>query len=217
MGIVRKPEMESYWRKETELCRTPFFGRYMSRDRFQSILANLHFVDDSTNPAFGEEGYDPLAKHHPFVTMCSDNFKFTYKPGRDLSFDEGCCPWKGHLHFRCYNPTKPAKFPIKLFQISEAKSRYISAFNMYTGKNSCVKENVTIDLFCTTTTKTVMTLAEEAVTQGTMYIWITTTHLQNCVKSYCTDIHSHVAQYGQTERDYPFAAKKLKPSEACFR
>ena len=34
----------------------------MSRNKFQSILWNLHIADDSQNPRHGQPGYDPLAK-----------------------------------------------------------------------------------------------------------------------------------------------------------
>jgi hypothetical protein len=78
-----------------------------------------------------------------------------------LSLDEGCCPWKGRLRFRCYNPNKPAKFHIKLFQIAEAKSGYVLGFNIYTGKDSCLDENISLDPVVTTTTKTVLTLASK--------------------------------------------------------
>ena len=47
MGIVKKPTLASYWAEE-ELTDTPCFRKYMSRNRFQSLLANLHFEDSET-------------------------------------------------------------------------------------------------------------------------------------------------------------------------
>lgn len=95
------------------------------------------------------------------MTMCQENFKFTYKPGLNVSMDEGCCPWKGRLRFKVYNPRKPARFHIKTFQISEAESGYIVGFDVYTGKNSCTSDAVCIDPAATTTTKTVVHLADK--------------------------------------------------------
>ena len=160
MGVIKKPELESYW-SSRGVCQTPFFGRWMSRNRFTSILANLHLTDDSHNPPFGTLGHDALAKLRPFITMCEENFKFAYKPTHDLSMDESCCPWKGRLRFKVYNPRKPARFHIKLFQMCEATSGYIIGFSIYTGKNSCVDNTICADEDCTTTTKLVMTLANE--------------------------------------------------------
>ena len=49
MGLVNKPDLEKYWNMRTK-TKVPFFGQYMSRNRFQSILWNFHMNDDSHNP-----------------------------------------------------------------------------------------------------------------------------------------------------------------------
>lgn len=160
MGIVRKAEIEQYW-CTTGVAQTPFFGKWMSRNRWTAILANLHLVDDSNNPPYGQAGHNPLAKLEPFLTMCKENFRYTYSPERELSMDESCCPWKGRLRFKVYNPRKPARFHIKLFQMCESSSGYILGFNVYTGKQSCVNEAMQLmDPECSRTTKIVLTLAE---------------------------------------------------------
>ena len=43
-GLVSKPELSHYWSTDENLV-TPFFGRTMSRNRFQLIWSNLHFND----------------------------------------------------------------------------------------------------------------------------------------------------------------------------
>ena len=161
MGIVRKPDIEKYWQSSGP-CRTPFFGKSMSRNRFTAILSNLHLAEDEGNPAFGQPGHNPLAKIQPFLDMCSRNFKFIYGPSRDLAIDESCCPWNGRLRFKVYNPRKPARFHIKLFQLCESVSGFICSFMVYTGKGSCHRDDATLNPECGRTTKTVMTLAENA-------------------------------------------------------
>ena len=49
MGLVNKSELEKYWSLNSN-TKIPFFGKYMSRNRFQAILWNLHVNDDSHNP-----------------------------------------------------------------------------------------------------------------------------------------------------------------------
>ena len=61
MGLVKKPKLEKYWSHDT-FTTIPFFGKYLSRDKFCNILWNLHIIDDSQNPQFGADGHDPLAK-----------------------------------------------------------------------------------------------------------------------------------------------------------
>ena len=43
MGLVQKGNMEKYW-DHGETVKTPFFGMYMSRNTFQSILSNFQIT-----------------------------------------------------------------------------------------------------------------------------------------------------------------------------
>ena len=64
------------------------------------------------------------------------NFHTKYRPGKELSLDESTCPFKGRVHFKCYNPKKPNRFHIKLFMVSEPSTGYICGFEVYTGDAS---------------------------------------------------------------------------------
>lgn len=162
MGLCRKSRMERYW-CQGETTETPFFGKYLSKNIFQLIMGNIHLNDDATNPRKGQPGHDPLHKVRPFIDMCERNFRNIYIPNKELSFDEGCCPFKGRLTFKCYNPSKPNKFHIKLFQVCEAQSGYIAGFEIYTGKGgkSCSDTACVLDKDCTRTTKLVVGLLDK--------------------------------------------------------
>ena len=97
-------------------------------------MSNLQVADSSLDLPHNHPHHDPLFKVHPFMDMLHKNFKRCYKLGRDLSFDEGYCPFKGRLKFHCYNPRKPAKFHIKMFEVSDSKTGYVVGFDVYTGK-----------------------------------------------------------------------------------
>ena len=162
MGLVHKSEVKKYWNMKN-YTKVPFFGKYMSRNRFQSILWNFHVNNDTHNPPVRQPGHDPLCKIRPFVDMVQRNFLYVYKPLKCLSFDEACCPFKGHVKFRCYNPMKPNRFHIKLFQVSESDSGYILGFHVYTGKDSsCIsKHSKPLDPECTKTTRVILGLLEQ--------------------------------------------------------
>ena len=120
MGLVRKGCLEKYW-DHGETVNTPFFGMYMGRNTFQAILSNLQVSDKSLDLPRNNILHDPLFKVCPMMDMMNRNFTNSYKCGRDLSFDEGCCPYKGRVSFRCYNPAKPSKWHLKLFEVSDAR------------------------------------------------------------------------------------------------
>ena len=100
-------------------------------------MGNLHISNpDETNPQKGEANHDPLFLVRPMVDMMQRHFHTKYRPGKELSVDESICPFKGRVHFKCYNPKKPNSFHIKLFMVSEPHTSYICGFNIYTGDAS---------------------------------------------------------------------------------
>ena len=115
----------------------------MSRNCFQNILWNLHVSDpDETNPQKAEANHDPLFLVRPMVDMMPRNFHTKYRPGKELSLDESTCPFKGRVHFKCYNPKKPNRFHIKLFMVSEPSTGYICGFEVYTGDASGQSQSI---------------------------------------------------------------------------
>ena len=104
----------------------------MGRNTFQTILSNFQ-VSDAT---LDDRRYDPLFKVQQFIDMIERSFVRSYKCGRDLSFHEGSMTLKGRVLFKCYNPVKPAKWHLKLFEVSDAKTGYVMGFEVYTGKTT---------------------------------------------------------------------------------
>ena len=162
MGLVRKGAIERYW-DHGETVKTPFFGTYMGRNTFQAILSNLQVSDSTKDLPCNNPNHDKLFKVCPFVDMMDRNFLQSYKAGRDLSVDEGCCPYKGRVQFKCYNPKKPSKWHMKLFEVSDARTGYVVAFEIYCGKNNTriVMDAEVLDPQCNTTTKTVIGLLQK--------------------------------------------------------
>ena len=133
MGLVRKTSIESYW-NHGEIVRTPYFGTYMSQNNFQNILLNFHVVDNSLEVPRNRPGHDPLFHVKPMIGMMGRTFKQSYKAGRDLNVDEGCMPFWGRVKYRCYNPSNPAKYHIKLFEVNDAWTGFCLAL-MFTQAN----------------------------------------------------------------------------------
>ena len=156
MGLVRKPTIAKYWRKNDLSC-TPFFGRYMTRMQFEAILSNLHLNDNT------QANEDPLYKLCPMIDMVDRNFLHVYTPDKNLSVDEASCPFKGRLSFKMYNPRKLCRFHIRLYQVCEAESGHCVGFEIFTGnKNSeCIRLSQPLDPDCTITTKLVLGLLEK--------------------------------------------------------
>ena len=134
MGLMRKGNLEKYW-DHGETVKAPFFGTYMGRNTFQSILSNFQVSNKDFDLPRNHPNHDPLFKVRPMIDMMDRTFLQAYKCGRDLSFDVGCCPYKGHVHFRCYNPSKYSKWHLKLFEVSDTRTGYVVQFDVIIGKN----------------------------------------------------------------------------------
>ena len=65
--------------------------------------------------------------------------------------------------FKCYNPSKPAKWHLKLYEVSDARTGYVVAYEIYSGKDSSkmVRDADVLDPQCNTTTKTVVGLLQK--------------------------------------------------------
>ena len=96
MSSVHKKALHNYWSTQT-LSRTPFFGQYIGRNKFQDILWNLHVCDTTNNPPPGSANHDPLAKVRPLLEMCQMNFRLRYTPGSTISLDESTMAFKGRV------------------------------------------------------------------------------------------------------------------------
>ena len=102
-GLIRKPELVDYWSTD-EAMATPYFGKVMSRNRFQLILKFLHYTDCQ------EDKDDRLYKMRPILNYLVKKWQELYHPGQKISIDEGTLLWRGRLSFRVYNPAKPIRY-----------------------------------------------------------------------------------------------------------
>ena len=90
-----------------------------------------------------------------------------------------------------FNLSKPNKFHLKLFMVSEHKTGYMCGFSVYTGKvaNELLAENAVSTDECTTMTKTVMGLLQRTCLLDSyrcVYFDNCSTHLNYWIKCMST-------------------------------
>ena len=121
MGILKKKSLEQYWSRDS-ILNMPFWPLHVQKSFSKHLVESSH--------------HDPLFLVRPMVDMMQRNFCTKYRPGKELSLDESTCPFKGRVHFKCYNPKKPNRSHIKLFMVSEPSTGCICGFEVYTGDAS---------------------------------------------------------------------------------
>ena len=101
MGIVKLPSMRDYWSNDIIFGNHPM-RNYMLRDRFEIILASLHYSLDSE--IFYKNKLDDM------ISLLNNQYQKFRKPSKNLVIDESLVLWKGRLSFKVYIPNKRNKF-----------------------------------------------------------------------------------------------------------
>ncbi|XP_046142213.1 piggyBac transposable element-derived protein 4-like [Osmia bicornis bicornis] len=145
MGQVKKSNIQLYWTKRA-VVETPIFGQTMPFKRFRQISRFLHFSDNAT-----ADSNDRLRKIRPIINLWNEKFKEIYTPNEYVSIDESLMKYKGRLAYKQFNPSKRARFGLKIYKLCEASTGFCHGFKIYTGqdkidRNDSASENVVIEL-----------------------------------------------------------------------
>jgi hypothetical protein len=107
-----------------------FYGT-MSLDRFNFLLRTIRF-DNITNRA-ERRVHDKFAAFREvfeiFVLNCEKSFSLSCS----TTVDEQLVPFRGKCSFRQYMKSKPAKYGIKVFTLTDAKMFYVKTMEVYLG------------------------------------------------------------------------------------
>ena len=132
MGSVKKHSMGDYWVNDS-IMNTPFPPPIMSRNMFLNILKFFHCCDEDEYIPRGEPGYDPLVKMGTVYTEIAQRFSELWTCRKHIAIDEGSIPFKGRVHFKCFNPSKPDKYNLKTFKLCDSSNGCCSQIEMYVG------------------------------------------------------------------------------------
>uniref|UniRef100_A0A671V4K0 PiggyBac transposable element-derived protein domain-containing protein n=1 Tax=Sparus aurata TaxID=8175 RepID=A0A671V4K0_SPAAU len=144
MSLVSLPSLQDYWR-QNHILSVPLPAKMMSRDRFRSILWNIHLSDpeeDAENERKkGTPGYDKLFRVRPLYDEILSACQAYYHPRRELAVDERMVATKAKTGMTQYMKDKPTKWGMKLFVLAESCSGYTLRFQIYTGKTNTASEH----------------------------------------------------------------------------
>lgn len=82
IGIMRLPNIQSYWLANTRLFSFPGIRDIFSHQRFKDIFGNLYLRDPDL------EETDKFSKIQSLVTTIISNSQFFYRPDQYISVDE---------------------------------------------------------------------------------------------------------------------------------
>ena len=106
----------------------------MPRDRFMNMMTFFHACNNTTQPPVHDPTHDPAYKVNHFSKMLIRNWRHVYTHCREVSIDDCLVPFKGRSTHLQYIPSKPHKWGIKVWCLSESGTGYVTNWSMYTGK-----------------------------------------------------------------------------------
>ena len=147
MGLIVIDYLEDYWSTDP-MFKLPFYTAVMRRERFCLILSFFHLCNNEQFIPREQPGDDPIFKIRNFVDNLTYNFKSVFCPGERVAIDEAMVAWRGPLSFRVFNPDKPDKFGIKVFELCDSSTVYCCNLEFYTGKQDIVRRLISPYIGC---------------------------------------------------------------------
>lgn len=108
------------------------FRLTMSMQRFLFLLRHIRFDDHNTR--LERKANDKLAPIREVFQKVVSNYKDQFSPSQMTTVDEMLVGFRGKCVFRQYIPSKPAKYGVKIFSLSDAKMFYTINMEVYVGK-----------------------------------------------------------------------------------
>lgn len=107
----------------------PLYHASMTLKRFQNLLRFIRFDDREKR-----DKSDRLAPVRHILELFIKQLSKHFIPSEYLTIDEQLVPFRGRCAFIQYMPTKPCKYGIKFWVLSDVECRYIISLEMYAGK-----------------------------------------------------------------------------------
>ena len=125
----RTSPLRVIWKKNH--LSIPFFRSVMRMKRMEQLLSCIRFDDFQMRST---ENIDRLAKIRELNDLFKGNCLNHFIPGPFVTIDKRTSVFRGRCKFKTYNPNKPDPYGIKIWMLLDNATKYVSNFQVYTGK-----------------------------------------------------------------------------------
>ncbi|MCO5573096.1 hypothetical protein L7F22_026861 [Adiantum nelumboides] len=133
MALQYMPDKNYYWKWETcGVMQCPNYAEKMDQTEYQQIKHFLHVRDKSQMPLVRGTREHKLWQVLPLEERLNATFQMHYNCGQNVTVDERMIPSKCKLNpCRVYDPKKPHKFGIQLWNLCDSETGYNYSFRVY--------------------------------------------------------------------------------------
>lgn len=111
----------------------PFYRCAISKNRIRKFMQNVTLDEKQTRK--DRQKTDKLAAVREIWDLFTLGLRKYYVPSPSLTIDEQLYGFRGYAPGRCYMPSKPAKYGIKIFWLCDAKNGFALESYLYSGKD----------------------------------------------------------------------------------
>lgn len=131
-GVRRNGRLNAKDLFRTDGSSPEIFRLTMSWNRFYLLLRCLRFDDKETRTQ--RASVDKLAPIRDLFENIVSSFKKYFSPSEFVTIDEKLEAFRGRCNFRQYIPSKPNKYGIKIYALTDAKMFYTFSLEVYVGQ-----------------------------------------------------------------------------------
>lgn len=122
--------MDEFW--ERDGTGLDIFWMTISLERFRFLVQSIRFDDKITRNDW--QKLDKLAPICFIFDSFNLNCKTHYSLGENVTIDEMLIAFRERCSFRMYISSKPAKYGIKVFNLCDARTTFISNLEVFVGE-----------------------------------------------------------------------------------
>lgn len=132
-GYVQLPRRRMYWEQAKD-THNSLVANAMSRDRFEYIMSNIHFIDNNSI-----DKDDKFAKVRPLFSALNATFQSHAPIEEHHSIDEAMVPYFGRHSCKQFIRGKPIRYGYKLW-VGATRLGYSVWMEPYQGKSTKISE-----------------------------------------------------------------------------
>jgi DNA polymerase III epsilon subunit-like protein len=134
MSIQKRKDKPSNWFSDNPLLESRVAKKITTGRQFGRILRYLHCCDPDETGGTEDGEYDPSYKVLEFKNELEKRWSAIFVPEQQLSLDETLLRAFGRMKFKVRIISKAARYGIKLYVVTDARTSFVLGVIVYTGK-----------------------------------------------------------------------------------
>ncbi|MFM7529124.1 MAG: exonuclease domain-containing protein [Nodosilinea sp.] len=134
-GIQKRKDKPTHWFSNDRMLENPIMKQVISGRKFFLILRYLHCCPSVYHDT-ASSTYDPTYKIAELRDYLESRYQTLFEPGQELSLDETLIRAFGRMKFKVRIVTKAARYGIKVYVVTDARTAFVLKVIFYTGKST---------------------------------------------------------------------------------